>query len=104
MSPIQLVLSALSERGIEPGQSGSSWSCRCPAHEDDNPSLNITTGDNECVLIKCFAGCTAGAEECVQFFVTSCQQFHAAAKRCDRQFARSPVHSLALIQTVTVTI
>ena len=34
------------------------WSALCPAHDDRNPSLSISTGDNGRVLLKCFAGCT----------------------------------------------
>lgn len=32
------------------------WMARCPAHEDDGPSLSIrATGDR--ILLNCFAGC-----------------------------------------------
>jgi putative DNA primase/helicase len=31
--------------------------CRCPAHDDENPSLHISDKDGK-VLWKCFAGCT----------------------------------------------
>lgn len=30
---------------------------RCPAHEDRNPSLSLTDGDNGRLLVKCHAGC-----------------------------------------------
>lgn len=33
------------------------WSACCPAHEDHNPSLSITDGDGEHVLVHCHAGC-----------------------------------------------
>jgi putative DNA primase/helicase len=36
---------------------GSSGTCRCPAHDDQNPSLSIRDGDDG-VLLKCFAGCS----------------------------------------------
>ena len=29
----------------------------CPAHDDRNPSLSITEGDDGRVLLKCFADC-----------------------------------------------
>ena len=31
----------------------------CPAHDDKEASLSITTGSNNCILLKCFAGCSA---------------------------------------------
>ena len=30
--------------------------CRCPAHDDNRPSLSVRVGDNA-LLFKCFAGC-----------------------------------------------
>ncbi|HVV51130.1 MAG TPA: toprim domain-containing protein [Polyangia bacterium] len=33
------------------------WIARCPAHEDDRPSLSIGVGDDGRVLLRCFAGC-----------------------------------------------
>ena len=39
-------------------RTGDTLKARCPAHEDNNPSLDIKIGDNgECVLVKCWAGC-----------------------------------------------
>ena len=33
----------------------------CPAHEDKNPSLSITEGEDGRILLKCHAGCSAEA-------------------------------------------
>ena len=33
------------------------WAARCPAHEDNSPSLSITEGERG-ILVKCWAGCT----------------------------------------------
>jgi hypothetical protein len=33
------------------------WQAKCPAHEDRNPSLSISEGQNGRVLLKCHAGC-----------------------------------------------
>ena len=30
---------------------------RCPAHDDRSPSLSVSEGDNDTVLIHCFSGC-----------------------------------------------
>ena len=40
---------------------GKGWQSRCPAHEDSCPSLSIGLGDNGCVLLHCFAGCSLDA-------------------------------------------
>jgi putative DNA primase/helicase len=38
-----------------------SWSCRCPAHNDSNPSLSITEADDGKILVHCHAGCSQDA-------------------------------------------
>jgi hypothetical protein len=35
------------------------WSARCPAHEDNVPSLSIRETPDGAVLLHCFAGCEA---------------------------------------------
>ncbi len=40
-------------------KAGSRYTARCPAHEDKEASLSISSGDDGRVLLKCFAGCTA---------------------------------------------
>jgi putative DNA primase/helicase len=42
------------------GGNPSTGMCRCPAHDDNSPSLKITDGD-KAVLLKCFAGCSHDA-------------------------------------------
>ena len=54
---IQDVIAALERAGCHPKQTGDRWQAQCPAHEDLNPSLSITQGHTQDVLIKCFAGC-----------------------------------------------
>lgn len=36
---------------------GLGWIARCPAHDDNNPSLAIGEGEDGRVLLKCHAGC-----------------------------------------------
>ena len=44
--------------GAKAEKGGNSWVCRCPAHEDHNPSLSVTEGEMGAVLVKCFANCS----------------------------------------------
>lgn len=37
--------------------SGNGWISRCPAHDDERPSLSIALGSDQRILIFCFAGC-----------------------------------------------
>ena len=39
-------------------RSGDGWMARCPAHEDRHASLSIGEGDDDRILLNCFAGCT----------------------------------------------
>jgi len=47
-------MAALEARG-HPVRNGTA---RCPAHDDKNPSLSISEGADQRVLVKCHAGCT----------------------------------------------
>jgi putative DNA primase/helicase len=47
------IASALGGRKI-----GSGWTARCPAHDDQAPSLSLRDTDNGLLLIHCHAGCT----------------------------------------------
>jgi len=46
------------ERLVGVRKIASGWTAKCPAHEDNNPSLSIKEGDGGRVLLKCFAGCS----------------------------------------------
>ena len=56
--PIDVVLGKL--RKVRPAGENS-WAACCPAHEDQNPSLSVTVGREDQVLLKCFAGCETAA-------------------------------------------
>lgn len=51
--PIDLILSRLDK--VKQVKGG--YMARCPVHDDKNPSLSVTEGDDGRVLLKCFAGC-----------------------------------------------
>lgn len=58
---VDRVLSALRNHGHKPKRAGAGWCCRCPAHDDRNPSLSIHAGDDGRALVNCHAGCTVDA-------------------------------------------
>ena len=37
--------------------SNTSWKARCPAHNDSSPSLSLTTGETQELILRCHAGC-----------------------------------------------
>jgi putative DNA primase/helicase len=37
---------------------GSYWTAKCPAHDDQHPSLSISEASDGAVLVKCHAGCS----------------------------------------------
>lgn len=53
MTPLETVLDRLEK----PKRNGDNWRARCPAHEDEKPSLSISEGHDGTVLLKCFAAC-----------------------------------------------
>mgnify|MGYP007100053510 CR=1 FL=1 len=52
------IIQALESRGSHPRKSGSGWSARCPAHDDRDPSLTVSEGDDGRALVCCHAGCS----------------------------------------------
>ena len=57
-SPISKVVQSLYHvTGCEPKPSRKGYMSICPAHDDHNPSLSITVGDEGQVLMHCHAGC-----------------------------------------------
>lgn len=42
-------------------RAGKGWKTRCPAHEDDEPSLSLTDSSNGKLLWNCHAGCSQEA-------------------------------------------
>ena len=61
MTPEEVAAKIADLVGRTPRRSGSSWSVRCPAHEDRKPSLSVGTGRDGKVLIKCHTGCSVEA-------------------------------------------
>jgi hypothetical protein len=42
-------------------ENGDGWKAKCPAHDDNTPSLSVTEKTSGEVLLNCFAGCDAEA-------------------------------------------
>lgn len=42
-------------------RSGKGYQARCPAHDDNGPSLSLLEGDDGRVLLHCHAGCATEA-------------------------------------------
>lgn len=58
MNPVELVRARLEARSCSVAQDrGHAFEAQCPAHEDRNPSLSVSTGREGKALVKCHAGC-----------------------------------------------
>ena len=64
-------------------RNGDGWKARCPAHDDQTPSLSITEGDAGRTLLKCFAGCTVESI-CASINITTADLF-AEREKSDRR-------------------
>lgn len=54
--PIDQVLNEIRTHGYTRKKTRAGFKCCCPAHDDQNPSLSINTGDDGKALVKCHAG------------------------------------------------
>lgn len=55
---IDLIIARLKNKGYRVKYTGkNSYMAQCPCHEDKEPSLAVSEGDDGRVLLKCFAGC-----------------------------------------------
>ena len=57
-TPVTLVVEAVQRVTGPARKSGKEWALRCPAHEDRNPSLNVSEGRDGTALVLCRAGCS----------------------------------------------
>lgn len=61
MSPLERIHERAAALGLGPKPAGSGFSCRCPAHEDRNPSLSYSEGRDGRAVLHCHAGCEPAA-------------------------------------------
>src|SRR4051794_33129192 len=59
LSPAEL--EAVAKRLGGASKAGSSWSCRCPVHEDRRASLSLSIAETGKLLWRCHAGCSQEA-------------------------------------------
>jgi putative DNA primase/helicase len=53
MPSIESILASL--KHVKRNRKG--WTARCPAHDDHRPSLSISEGNDQRILLHCHAGC-----------------------------------------------
>ncbi len=53
------ILQSKTGKGLK--KSGSGYAVCCPAHDDSNPSLSVSEGQDGKILLKCFGGCSIEA-------------------------------------------
>jgi len=87
--PVDLVLSRLRERGLNPKRSKEGWACRCPAHDDRKPSLKVSPGDNGGAVLTCYRGCTI--EAIVESLKLTMKDIGAPRDAGPRKRAQEPV-------------
>ena len=59
--PLQLVEDRLADTGHAPRRRGEKIIARCPAHPDRTPSLSVTRGTQQPIILNCLAGCATDA-------------------------------------------
>ena len=74
MSPLERVLNCLNKVS----ESETGWKACCPVHDDRHPSLSVTTGQDDRVLLKCHAGCSV--EEICTALGMTVAELHAVPK------------------------
>jgi hypothetical protein len=55
--PLRLIEDRLSAQGCQPRRTGTHVVARCPAHDDREPSLSVSPGRDQAVVVHCHAGC-----------------------------------------------
>lgn len=57
--PLDQIETALRNRVTRVTRRADQIQAQCPAHDDRNPSLTVSRGDRQQIVLHCFAGCTA---------------------------------------------
>jgi 5S rRNA maturation endonuclease (ribonuclease M5) len=73
-----------------------SWKALCPAHDDTEPSLSISEGDDGRALLKCFAGCAL--PEIVSALGLEMKDLFERQNGARKKFASTPPETTATVQ------
>ncbi len=98
LAPIDRVLMALDAAGstYRKGWGTDQYTAECPSHEDDDKSsLSIGVGEDERVLMKCFAGCTL-EEICAALRLPISSLFRNGKRRPGRDRAAAEREAIAI--------
>ena len=96
MRPLDKVLDCL--EGVR--QSNGSWQAICPAHDDHEPSLSISEGDDGRALLKCFAGCET--DEVLARLGLRMADLFVSPNGQRKKFASTPPKTDAIVQRCTL--
>ena len=78
--------------------SNGRWQARCPAHEDQNPSLAIKECDDGTVLVHCFGGC--GARSVLNAIGMSFEDLFPGNSGADRKGERRPFPATDILRVI----
>ena len=85
--PVAAILQKLEQ--VSPSSVDGKWTARCPAHDDENPSLSVSQGDDGRALLTCHAGCAL--EKVLEAIgLTTADLFESPAAEATPQGAQSP--------------
>ena len=92
MRPVEKVLDRL--EGVR--EFNGSWKALCPAHDDTEPSLSISEGNDGRALLKCFAGCANS--EIVSALGLEMKDLFRRRNGHGKKFALTPTETTATVQ------
>ena len=92
-NPIDAVVQKLKDCNCNPKQTRTGWKAKCPAHLDKNPSLGLSVGDDQRVLIKCRSGCSYKAI-CEALGLRTSDLFASNSKPAVTKTKRKPAENL----------
>jgi hypothetical protein len=83
--PLRAVWDALEAAGCDPKGDPWKFTALCPGHDDSDPSLSVTEGADQRVLLHCFAGCDTGRKVLPALGLTWADLFPDGHRRAGRR-------------------
>jgi hypothetical protein len=96
VKPVDKVLDRL--EGVR--HSNGSWKGLCPNHEDSEPSLSISEGDDGRALLNCFAGCAT--TDIVTKLGLKMSDLFESSNGHRKKFVSTPLNKTATLQRCTL--